>query len=103
MADPDLAEELESALNKGELVLHYQPIVELRTGKILGAEALVRWQHPVRGLIAPLHFLPVAVECGLIERIEEYVMRTACQQLRRWQTVYPGNPRAGDVGERRRR
>jgi diguanylate cyclase (GGDEF)-like protein len=92
MADPDLAEELESALNKGELVLHYQPIVELRTGKILGAEALVRWQHPVRGLIAPLHFLPVAVECGLIERIEEYVMRTACQQLRRWQTVYPATP-----------
>ena len=92
MADPDFAEELESALNKGELVLHYQPIVELRTGKILGAEALVRWQHPVRGLIAPLHFLPVAVECGLIERIEEYVMRTACQQLRRWQTVYPATP-----------
>jgi diguanylate cyclase (GGDEF)-like protein len=91
-ADPDLAEELESALNKGELVLHYQPIVELRTGRILGAEALVRWQHPVRGLIAPLHFLPVAVECGLIDRIEEYVIRTACQQLRRWQTVYPSTP-----------
>ncbi len=91
-ADPDLAEELESALNKGEFVLHYQPIVELRTGKILGAEALVRWQHPVRGLIAPLHFLPVAVECGLIDRIEEYVIRTACEQLRRWQTAYPATP-----------
>ena len=91
-ADPDLAKELESALNKGELVLHYQPIVELRTGKILGAEALVRWQHPVRGLIAPLHFLPVAVECGLIERIEEYVMRTALEQLRRWQQAYPATP-----------
>jgi Amt family ammonium transporter len=91
-ADADLAEELESALNKGELVLHYQPIVELRTGKILGAEALVRWQHPARGLIAPLHFLPVAVECGLIDRIDEYVMRTACEQLRRWQTAYPATP-----------
>jgi diguanylate cyclase (GGDEF)-like protein len=91
-ADPDLAEELESALNKGELVLHYQPIIELRTGKILGAEALVRWQHPVRGLIAPMHFLPVAVESGLIERIEEYVIRTACEQLRRWQTAYPATP-----------
>jgi diguanylate cyclase (GGDEF)-like protein len=90
--DPDLAQELESALNKGELVLHYQPIVELRTGKILGAEALVRWEHPVRGLIAPLHFLPLAVECGLIERIEEYVMRTACEQLQRWQTAYPATP-----------
>ena len=91
-ADPDVAEELESALSKGELVLHYQPIVELRTGKILGAEALVRWQHPVRGLIAPMHFLPVAAECGLIERIEDYVMRTACQQLRRWQEAYPATP-----------
>ncbi|MHB8489941.1 MAG: putative bifunctional diguanylate cyclase/phosphodiesterase [Candidatus Dormibacteria bacterium] len=91
-ADPDLAQELESALNKGELVLHYQPIVELRTGKILGTEALVRWQHPVRGLIAPLHFLPVAVECGLIDRIEEYVMRTACAQLQRWQVAYPATP-----------
>jgi diguanylate cyclase (GGDEF)-like protein len=91
-ADPDLAAELESALNADELVLHYQPIVELRTGKILGAEALVRWRHPVRGLIAPLHFLPIAVECGLIDRVEEYVMRTACEQLRRWQVAYPATP-----------
>jgi diguanylate cyclase (GGDEF)-like protein len=90
--DPDVAEELESALNKGELVLHYQPIIELRTGKILGAEALVRWQHPVRGLIAPMHFLPLAVECGLIDRIEDYVMRTACEQLRRWQAAFPATP-----------
>ena len=91
-ADPNLAEELETALDEGELVLHYQPIVELRTGKILGAEALVRWQHPVRGLLAPLDFLPVAVECGLIERVEDYVIRTACEQLRRWQVAYPATP-----------
>ncbi|MGA8362447.1 MAG: bifunctional diguanylate cyclase/phosphodiesterase [Candidatus Dormiibacterota bacterium] len=91
-AGPDVADELESALSKGELVLHYQPIVELRTGKILGAEALVRWQHPVRGLIAPQQFLPVAVECGLMERIDEYVIRTACEQLRRWQVAFPATP-----------
>jgi len=91
-ADATLAEELESALNKGELVVHYQPIVELRTGIILGAEALVRWQHPVQGLIGPLNFLPVAVERGMIERIEDYVMRTACDQLKRWQTAYPATP-----------
>ncbi len=91
-ADQGLAGELEAALDQGELVLHYQPIVELRTGKILGAEALVRWQHPLRGLIAPLHFLPVAVECGLIERIEDFVLRTACEQLRRWQVAYPASP-----------
>jgi diguanylate cyclase (GGDEF)-like protein len=92
ITDPDIAQELESALNKGELVVHYQPIVELRSGKILGAEALVRWQHPERGLIAPLHFLPVAVECGLIDRIDEYVLRTACEQLMAWQHAYPATP-----------
>jgi diguanylate cyclase (GGDEF)-like protein len=92
ITDPDVARELESALNKGELVVHYQPIVELRSGKILGAEALVRWQHPERGLIAPLHFLPVAVECGLIDRIDEYVLRTACEQLMVWQRAYPATP-----------
>jgi diguanylate cyclase (GGDEF)-like protein len=90
--DADVAEELEAALNKGELVVHYQPIVELRTGIILGAEALVRWQHPVRGLLAPLNFLPVALEYGLIDRIEEYVMRAACDQLKRWQASYPATP-----------
>jgi diguanylate cyclase (GGDEF)-like protein len=90
--DSDLPGELMAALDNGELVVHYQPIVELRTGRILGAEALVRWQHPLRGLIPPLHFLPVAAECGLLERIEAYVLRRACQQLRRWQLAYPATP-----------
>jgi diguanylate cyclase (GGDEF)-like protein len=91
-ADPDLPRELEAALDNSEFVLHYQPIVELTTGRILGAEALVRWQHPVRGLVAPLHFLPIAAECGLVERIEAFVLRRACQQLRRWQLAYPATP-----------
>jgi diguanylate cyclase (GGDEF)-like protein len=91
-ADPDMPKELEAALENGEFVVHYQPIVELKTGRILGAEALVRWQHPVRGLIAPLHFLPVAAECGLAPQIEEFVLRRACQQLRRWQNAYPATP-----------
>jgi diguanylate cyclase (GGDEF)-like protein len=107
-ADPDLPKELEAALENGEFVVHYQPIVELRTGRILGAEALVRWQHPTRGLVAPLHFLPVAAECGLVERIEEFVLRRACQQLRRWQNAYPATPElaisvnvsAGALGKR---
>jgi diguanylate cyclase (GGDEF)-like protein len=90
--DPDLPLELEAALANSEFVLHYQPIVELKTGRILGAEALVRWQHPVRGLIPPLHFLPVAAECGLVDRIEAFVLRRACQQLRRWQHAYPATP-----------
>jgi len=91
-ADSDLPGELLAALDNDEFVVHYQPIVELRTGRILGAEALVRWQHPLRGLIPPLHFLPVAAECGLIERIEAFVLRKACQQLRRWQLAYPATP-----------
>jgi len=91
-ADPDLPSELEAALVNSEFVLHYQPIVELTTGRILGAEALVRWQHPIRGFIGPLHFLPIAVECGLVERIEAFVLRRACQQLRRWQHAYPATP-----------
>ena len=110
-ADPEPRRGARVRARQGRARLHYQPIVELRTGMILGAEALVRWQHPVRGLIAPLDFLPVAVECGLIERIEEYVMRTACQQLRRWQTAYPATPElamsvnvsAGELGQRERR
>jgi diguanylate cyclase (GGDEF)-like protein len=90
--DPDLPAELEAALDNAEFVVHYQPIVELKTGRILGAEALVRWQHPTRGLIPPLHFLPVAVECGLVDRIEAIVLQRACQQLRRWQHAYPATP-----------
>ena len=106
--DSDLPRELEAALENGEFVVHYQPIVELKTGRILGAEALVRWQHPVRGLLAPIDFLSVAVECNLAERIEEFVLRRACQQLRRWQNAYPATPElaisvnvsAGALGKR---
>jgi diguanylate cyclase (GGDEF)-like protein len=90
--DSALPQELQAALDNGEFVVHYQPIVELKTGRILGAEALVRWQHPVRGLLSPIDFLAVAVECGLAEKIEEFVLRRACQQLRRWQNAYPSTP-----------
>ncbi len=68
-----------------ELVLHYQPIVSLRTQRIIGFEALVRWQHPRRGLIAPGSFLSVADETGLILPINTWVLQQACGQLRRWQ------------------
>jgi diguanylate cyclase (GGDEF)-like protein len=106
--DSDLPRELQAALDNGEFVVHYQPIVELKTGRILGAEALVRWQHPVRGLLAPIDFLSVAVECSLAEKIEEFVLRRACQQLRRWQNAYPATPElaisvnvsAGALGKR---
>lgn len=80
--------EIENALVEGldraELVLHYQPIVKADTGLIAGAEALVRWQHPTRGLLAPADFIPVAEQSDLIAAIGRQVLRDACSELARW-------------------
>jgi len=75
---------LRRAMQRQELTLHYQPTVNLRTGKITGAEALARWTHPVRGPISPSKFIPVAEDCGLILPIGRWVLREACQQARAW-------------------
>ena len=77
--------DLERAVQRDELLLHYQPIVRLRTGKIIGVEALVRWQHPDRGLVAPRGFVPLAEETRLIVEIGDWVLREACRQAARWQ------------------
>lgn len=77
--------ELHHALERDELVIHYQPQLDLKTGKIVGAEALVRWQHPQRGLIPPLDFLTVAEETDLIVYIDEWMIRQVCRQLKQWQ------------------
>lgn len=80
-----LENNLYKALCRDEFLLHYQPQVDLETGKISGMEALIRWQHPDRGLISPYHFISIAEESGLICRISEWVLETACSQNANWQ------------------
>ncbi len=81
---------LAQALQRQELRVHYQPIVDLRNSQPVGFEALVRWQHPQEGLLAPGDFLPLAEEMGLIVAIDRQVMQTACQQLMSWQRQLGG-------------
>jgi diguanylate cyclase (GGDEF)-like protein len=84
LARLNIEQALKLAISGGELVLHYQPIEHLETGRIIGAEALVRWQHPTRGLLGPMEFVPIAESSGLIVRLGEWVLRTACEQATRW-------------------
>ena len=79
-----IEESLRRALQRQEFALHYQPKVNLRTGTITGAEALLRWTHPIRGPVSPAEFIPVAEECGLILPLSNWVLREACKQARAW-------------------
>jgi diguanylate cyclase (GGDEF)-like protein/PAS domain S-box-containing protein len=75
---------LRAGLERQEFTLYYQPLVDLRSGKIVGMEALLRWQHPERGVLSPATFMAVAEESGLIEPIGQWVLRTACQRAKAW-------------------
>jgi len=77
-------EGLRRALERNEFALHYQPKINLKTGAIIGVEALLRWMHPVRGIVAPAQFIPVAEDCGLIRPIGEWVLHKACAQAQAW-------------------
>ncbi len=84
VARQSIEESLRRAVERNELALHYQPRIDLLTGKISGAEALLRWTHPVRGPVSPAEFIPVAEDCGLILPIGQWVLREACKQARIW-------------------
>jgi diguanylate cyclase (GGDEF)-like protein/PAS domain S-box-containing protein len=81
----DRLQQIQEALASGQLVLHYQPVADLRRGRIVSCEALIRWQHPERGLLSPDEFLPLTVETDLADAIGEWVVETALQQVNRWQ------------------
>lgn len=85
-----LENNLKAALEKNQLALYYQPIVFSETGRLKGFEALIRWEHPTRGIILPSDFIPVAEDTGQIIPIGRWVVETACRQLKAWQERFPG-------------
>jgi diguanylate cyclase (GGDEF)-like protein len=80
----ELEHDLRAAIQTGQLELHYQPIVDLESGRVVGVEALARWRHPTHGVVHPAEFIPIAEECDLIVSLGDWVIRTAVGQLARW-------------------
>ncbi|MEA3019619.1 MAG: hypothetical protein QOI47_1143 [Actinomycetota bacterium] len=87
-----LEQDLHKAVENDELIIHYQPMVSLSTGRITGFEALVRWQHPTLGLLQPVSFIDLAEESGVIVSLGSWVLHTATKQAQEWAERYPGHP-----------
>jgi EAL domain-containing protein (putative c-di-GMP-specific phosphodiesterase class I) len=93
MARNSIERDLRTALARKQFTLYYQPKMDIQTGKLVGSEALIRWQHPERGLISPDVFIPVAERCGLIAEVTKWVLDEACRQNAAWQAF--GLPKLG--------
>lgn len=92
MALMSMESDLRLALERNQFQVHYQPVIQLESRKVIGFEALARWQHPRHGFISPAEFIPLAEETGLIHRIDRWVLSEACQQLTRWQGEFRHQP-----------
>ncbi|PSB07154.1 GGDEF domain-containing response regulator, partial [Pleurocapsa sp. CCALA 161] len=93
----ELENNLRFALQRNELMMHYQPIISLDSNKLVGFEALIRWQHPERGSISPVEFIPIAEDTGLILEIGEWLLRESCQQLQTWRQQFASIPEIGSL------
>jgi diguanylate cyclase (GGDEF)-like protein/PAS domain S-box-containing protein len=91
IARVDAEKDLRKAVDRGDLVLHYQPLVDLHTGAVVGAEALARWNHPERGLVSPTEFIELAEETGLVEQIGAWALRDAAMAAAAWQHYAPAD------------
>src|SRR5690606_646418 len=85
-----LETDLRYAIERGEFRVYYQPILNLNTIELMGFEALMRWQHPQRGLVPPSEFIPVSETTGLIVPMSLWILRKSCEKLVEWQNTYPG-------------
>lgn len=85
----EIEHELRQAIERDEFLLHYQPIIHLGTNHVIGFEALIRWQHPQKGLLPPMAFVPIAEETGLIVPMGRWILHEACRQLAEWETANP--------------